>query len=113
MSDMSLFTLERTMETQSFQFLQCVYGRLFFTHFVTYRCSRHVKTLVDPQTKSIAFDQLLDPKTISRRVAATGFYHVLGRFMLFREVIRIPDITSSSCDKTPYASPSGRAVRPN
>ncbi|KAG8895690.1 hypothetical protein FRB99_000386 [Tulasnella sp. 403] len=64
-TDMSLLTLERTLEAQSFQFLT------------------HLNANVDPVARFTAFNALLDPKSISRTVAATGFYHVLGKYFIF------------------------------
>lgn len=59
MTDMSLITMERTMEIGSAKFL---------THLVAN---------VDQVSKSVSFSEYLAPGTVDRRVAAMGFYHVL------------------------------------
>ncbi|KAG8926841.1 hypothetical protein FRC02_008632 [Tulasnella sp. 418] len=38
----------------------------------------HLSTRVNPLTKSITFDKLLEPRKTTRAVAASGFYHLLG-----------------------------------
>ncbi|KAG9006386.1 hypothetical protein FRB90_009953 [Tulasnella sp. 427] len=68
MTDMSLITMQRTMEVGSAKFL---------THLVT---------AVDPATKAISFDKYLTPGVIDRRVAAMGFYHVLGKSLFFPDL---------------------------
>ncbi|KAG8960367.1 hypothetical protein FRC03_006606 [Tulasnella sp. 419] len=49
----------------------------------------HLSTRVDPLTKSITFDKLLEPRKTTRAVAASGFYHLLGimHYLVFMDVL--------------------------
>ncbi|KAG8930454.1 hypothetical protein FRC01_002736 [Tulasnella sp. 417] len=59
MTDMSLITMQRTMEIGSARFL-------------TYLVAN-----VDQASKSVSFGEYLAPAAVDRRVASMGFYHVL------------------------------------
>ncbi|KIO21570.1 hypothetical protein M407DRAFT_125376 [Tulasnella calospora MUT 4182] len=59
MTDVSLITMQRTMEIGSAKFLN------------------HLVANVNQASKSISFGEYLAPGTADRRVAAMGFYHVL------------------------------------
>lgn len=39
----------------------------------------HLVANVDQVSKSVSFSEYLAPGTVDRRVAAMGFYHVLGK----------------------------------
>lgn len=90
-TDMSLLTLERTLETESLLFLTCVpvpfllsqmceLGRLMLIlHFSTMCINiSHLQGLVQPPKRLIAFEEVVIPGNVTRTVAATGFYHILG-----------------------------------